>query len=194
MNDNTLILICLVVIILLSCKLYCNNDKVKANQAYISALENENAEIAADRMLVLDSVDVLIKRLDQSETEKVNATLWYLAQTRAAKNNMLKRYGNVQIDTFNNAYLDSNAVDSVNKLAIAYDFEVKDGKTKDTIITHLTNANLQADSLLTNKDKIITAVKEDAKFEKTARKFWQGFAIGVGVFQAVIVYIAVSAK
>jgi hypothetical protein len=190
MNDNTLILICLVVIILLSCKLYCNNDKVKANQAYISALENENAEIAADRMLVLDSVDVLIKRLDQSETEKVNATLWYLAQTRAAKNNMLKRYGNVQIDTFNNAYLDSNAVDSVNKLAIAYDFEVKDGKTKDTIITHLTNANLQADSLLTNKDKIITAQEKNNKRATKLAKKWQRISYGLAALTAIILITA----
>jgi hypothetical protein len=190
MNNNTLTLLCLAVIILLSCKLYCNNDKVKANQAYINALENENAEIAADRMLVLDSVDVLIKRLDQSETEKVNATLWYLAQTRAAKNNMLKRYGNVQIDTFNNAYLDSNAVDSVNKLAIAYDFEVKDGKTKDTIITHLTNANLQADSLLTNKDKIITAQEKNNKRATKLAKTWQRISYGLAALTAIILITA----
>jgi hypothetical protein len=190
MNNNTLTLLCLAVIILLSCKLYCNNDKVKANQAYINALENENAEIAADRMLVLDSVDVLIKRLDQSETEKLNATLWYLAQTRAAKNKMLKRYGNVQIDTFNNAYLDSNAVDSVNKLAIAYDFEVKDGKTKDTIITHLTNANLQADSLLGNKDKIITAQEKDNKRATKLAKTWQRISYGLAALTAIILITA----
>jgi hypothetical protein len=186
MNNNTLTLLCLAVIILLSCKLYCNNDKVKSQDAYIDALENENAEIAADRMLVLDSVDVLIKRLDQSETEKLNATLWYLAQTRAAKNNMLKRYGNVQIDTFNNAYLDSNAIDSVNKLAIAYDFEVKDGKIKDTIITHLTNANLQADSLLTNKDKIITAQEKDNKRATKLAKAWQHISYVLAALTAIV--------
>jgi hypothetical protein len=190
MNNNTLTLLCLAVIILLSCKLYCNNDKVKANQAYISALENENAEIAADRMLVLDSVDVLIKRLDQSETEKLNATLWYLAQTRETKNKMLKRYGNVQIDTFNNAYLDSNAVDSVNKLAIAYDFCVKDGKTKDTIITHLTTANLQADSLLGNKDKIITAQEKDNKRATKLAKTWQHISYGLAALTAIILITA----
>jgi hypothetical protein len=190
MNNNTLTLLCLAVIILLSCKLYCNNDKVKANQAYINALENENAEIAADRMLVLDSVDVLIKRLDQSETEKLNATLWYLAQTRAAKNKMLKRYGNVQIDTFTSAYLDSNAIDSVNKLAIAYDFEVKDGKIKDTIITHLTTANLQADSLLTNKDKIISAQEKNNKRATKLAKTWQHISYGLAAVTAIILITA----
>jgi hypothetical protein len=190
MNNNTLTLLCLAVIILLSCKLYCNNDKVKSQDAYIDALENENAEIAADRMLVLDSVDVLIKRLDQSETEKLNATLWYLAQTRAAKNNMLKRYGNVQIDTFNNAYLDSNAIDSVNKLAIAYDFEVKDGKIKDTIITHLTTANLQADSLLTNKDKIITAQEKNNKRATKLAKTWRYISYGLAAVTAIILITA----
>jgi hypothetical protein len=196
MNNNTLVAIALIALAIVSFKLHCTNNEVKQRDNYINELQNENAEIAADRMLALDTVDVLKKKLNQSETEKQEAILNYQAATRATKNAMLKHFGKVTIkhDTIQIACLDSNAVDSVNRLAIAYDFCAKDGKTKDTIITHLTNANLQADTLLTNKDKVITAVKEDAKFEKTARKFWQGLAIGVGAFQAVIVYIAVTAK
>jgi hypothetical protein len=190
MNNNTLLAIALFAIIILSFKLHCTNEDKKHRDNYISELENENAEIAAERMLVLDSVDVLKKKLTQSETEKLNATLWYLAQTRAAKNKMLKRYGNVQIDTFNNAYLDSNAIDSVNKLAIAYDFCVKDGKTKDTIITHLTTANLQADSLLGNKDKIITAQEKDNKRATKLAKTWQHISYGLAALTAIVLITA----
>jgi len=192
MNNNTLTLLCLAVIILLSCKLHCTNEDKKNRDNYISELENENAEIAADRMLVLDSVDALIKRLDQSETEKLNATLWYLQQTRAVKNEMLKRFGKVTIvhDTIEIACLDSNAVDSVNKLAIAYDFEVKDGKIKDTIITHLTTANLQADSLLTNKDKIITAQEKNNKRATKLAKTWRYISYGLAAVTAIILITA----
>jgi len=194
MNNNTLLAIALFTITLLSFKLHCTNEEVKQRDGYISELENENAEIEADRLLILDSADVLKKKLTQSEVEKQTALSNYQKATRATKNEMLKRFGGVKIvhDTIQVACLDTTAVDSINKLAIAYDFEVNNGKTKDTIITHLTNANLKADSLLTNKDKIITAAKEDAKFEKQGRKFWQGLAIGLGAFQAVIVYIAVK--
>jgi hypothetical protein len=101
---------------------------------------------------------------------------------------MLKRYGNVQIDTFNNAYLDSNAVDSVNKLAIAYDYSVKDSKTKDTIIAHLTNANLKADTLLANKDTIIKAQTKIAKKANNLVKVWQGVSYGLAAL-TLIVYI-----
>jgi hypothetical protein len=192
MNDNTLLAIALFAIIILSFKLHCTNEAQKHRDNYISELENENAEIAADRMLVLDSVDALIKRLDQSETEKLNATLWYLQQTRAVKNEMLKRFGKVTIvhDTIEIACLDSNAVDSVNKLAIAYDFEVKDGKIKDTIITHLTTANLQADSLLTNKDKIITAQEKNNKRATKLAKTWRYISYGLAAVTAIILITA----
>jgi len=188
MNNNTLLAIALFAIIILSFKLHCTNEAQKHRDNYISELENENAEIAADRMLVLDSVDVLKKRLGQSETEKLNATLWYLQQTRAVKNEMLKRFGKVTIkhDTIPIACLDSNAVDSINKLAIAYDFEVKDGKTKDTIITHLTNANLQADSLLGNKEKVITELKKQREKSNRLAKTWQHISYGLAALTAIV--------
>jgi len=188
MNNNTLLTLCLVLITMLSIKLHCTNEQLNKELAIVNALENENATIAADRMLVLDSVDVLQDKLKESEKEKLNAKLLYLQQTRAVKNKMLKRYGNVQIDRFNNAYLDSNAVDSVNKLAIAYDYSVKDGKTKDTIIAHLTNANLQADTLLANKDTIIKAQTKVAKKANNLVKVWQGVSYGLAAL-TLIVYI-----
>jgi hypothetical protein len=188
MNNNTLLTLCLVLITMLSVKLHCTNEQLNKQLAEVNVLENENAEIAVDRMLVLDSVDVLQDKLKESEKEKLNAKLLYLQQTRAVKNKMLKRYGNVQIDTFNNAYLDSNAVDSVNKLAIAYDYSVKDSKTKDTIIAHLTNANLKADTLLANKDTIIKAQTKIAKKANNLVKVWQGVSYGLAAL-TLIVYI-----
>jgi hypothetical protein len=188
MNNNTLVAIALIAIVILSFKLHCTNEQVKQRDNYINELQNENAEIAADRMLALDTVDVLKKKLDKSETEKQEAILNYQAVTRATKNAMLNRFGKVTIihDTIEIACLDSNAVDSINKLAIAYDFEVKNGKTKDTIITHLTNANLQADTLLINKDKIITAQQKANKKATQLAKTWQHISYGLAALSVII--------
>jgi hypothetical protein len=188
MNNNTLLTLCLVLITMLSVKLHCTNEELNKELAIVNALENENATIATDRMLVLDSVEVLQDKLKESEKEKLNAKLLYLKQTRAVKNKMLKRYGNVQIDTFNNAYLDSNAVDSINALSIHYHFCVEDNKTKDTIISHLTNANLKADTLLANKDTIIKAQTKVAKKANNLVKVWQGVSYGLAAL-TLIVYI-----
>ena len=184
MNNNTLLTLCLVLITMLSVKLHCTNEQLNKQLAEVNVLENENAEIATDRMLVLDSVDVLQDKLKESEKEKLNAKLLYLQQTRAVKNKMLKRYGNVQIDTFNNAYLDSNAVDSVNKLAIAYDYSVKDSKTKDTIITHLSNV-VQADSIIiASQQKSMKLHKKTAKINAIKAVLWSGL---VGVIIGLVI-------
>lgn len=188
MNNNTLLALALITITLLSFKLHCTNEEKKQRNNYISELENENAEIEADRLLALDTVDVLKKKLVQSEAEKQEALSNYQAQTRAVKNEMLKRFGGVKVirDTIEIACLDTNAVDSINKLAIAYDFEVKDGKTNDTIITHLTHANLQADSLLVNKDKVITELKKQREKQNRLAKTWQHISYGLAALTAIV--------
>ena len=71
MNNNTLVTLCLVVITMLSVKLHCTNEQLNKELAIVNALENENATIATDRMLVLDSVDVLNATL---EAERIALT------------------------------------------------------------------------------------------------------------------------
>jgi len=187
MNNNTLVTLCLVVITMLSVKLHCTNEQLNKELAIVNVLENENATIAADRMLVLDSVDVLNDKLKESEKAKAKALLAYKKKSRAAKTESIKKFGTITI-VDDIPCLDSNTVDSINKLAIHYLYCVEDSKTKDTIIAHLTNANLKADTLLANKDTIIKAQSKVAKKAINLVKVWQGVSYALAAL-TVIVYI-----
>ncbi len=184
------------VLILVSVALFASvvdrcNDRYK-HAAQVTEYDNVIADLEADRLLILDSVDVLNEQL-QVEREALPKRLNEYSKLPVKERiKLITKVDTLVVITDTSACLSIAGVDSVNKLTIHYQSCVVQSATKDTIITHLTNANLKADSLLTNKDKIITAAKEDAKFEKQGRKFWQGLAIGLGAFQAVIVYIAVK--
>lgn len=184
------------VLILVSVALFASvvdrcNDRHK-HAAQVTEYDNVIADLEADRLLILDSVDVLNEQL-QVEREALPKRLNEYSKLPVKERiKLITKVDTLVVITDTSACLSIAGVDSVNKLTIHYQSCVVQSATKDTIITHLTNANLKADSLLTNKDKIITAAKEDAKFEKQGRKFWQGLAIGLGAFQAVIVYIAVK--
>jgi hypothetical protein len=164
MNNNTILAIAFLVIAMLSIKLHCTNDELNTKTAEVNALENENATLESDRMFVLDSVKVLQEKLKDSEAKKGNALIAYKGKTRAEKTEIIKSFGVVTIVN-EQPCLDSNAVDSINALSIHYHFCVEDNKTKDTIITHLTTANLQADTMLINKDKILKLHKKAAKIK-----------------------------
>ena len=187
MNNNTLLTLCLVLITMLSVKLHCTNEELNKELAIVNALENENATIAVDRMLVLDSVDVLNDKLKESEKAKDKVLLAYKKKSRLAKTESIKNFGYITI-VDDAPCLDSNAVDSINKLAIHYSYCVEDSKTKDTIISHLTNANLKADTLLANKDTIIKTQTKVAKKANKLVKVWQGVSYGLAAL-TLIVYI-----
>jgi spore maturation protein CgeB len=164
MNNNTILAIAFLVIAMLSIKLHCTNDELNTKTAEVNALENENATLESDRMFVLDSVKVLQEKLKDSEAKKGHALIAYKGKTRAEKTEIIKSFGVVTIVN-EQPCLDSNAVDSINALSIHYHFCVEDNKTKDTIITHLTTANMQADTMLINKDKILKLHKKTAKIK-----------------------------
>ena len=187
MNNNTILALCLVVITMLSVKLHCTNEQLNKKLEVVNALENENAVILADRLLILDSVNVLQEKLKESEKSKVKSLLAYNKKSRLAKTESIKKFGSITI-VDDVPCLDSNAVDSINKLAIHYSYCIEDSKTKDTIISHLTTANLKADTLLANKDTIIKAQTKVAKKANNLVKVWQGVSYGLAAL-TLIVYI-----
>jgi hypothetical protein len=170
---------------MLSVKLHCTNEQLNKKLEVVNALENENAVILADRLLVLDSVNVLQEKLKESEKSKVKSLLAYNKKSRSVKTQSVKKFGPIII-VDDVPCLDSNTVDSINKLAIHYAYCVEDSKTKDTIITHLTNANLQADTLLTNKDIIINTQSKAAKKANRLVKVWQGVSYGLAALSLII--------
>jgi hypothetical protein len=190
MNNNTLVALSFIVIVMLSFKLHCTNEELNKQLDEVYYLENQNATIDADRLFVLDSVKVLQEKLQESERSKSKSLLAYNKKSRAAKTQSVKKFGPIKI-VDDAPCLDSIAVDSINKLAIHYIYCVEDSKIKDTIITHLTNANLQADTLLTNKDIIIKTQSKAAKKANRLVKVWQGVSYALA---ALTVIVLISSK
>ena len=183
MNNNTLVALSLIVIALLSFKLHCTNEQLNKELAEVSYLENQNATIEADRMLVLDSVKVLQEKLQESERSKSKSLLAYNKKSRTSKTESIKKFGTIKI-VDDAPCLDSVAVDSINKLAIHYLYCEEDSKIKDTIITHLSNV-IQADSvIIASQQKSIKAHKKTAKINAIKAVLWSGL---VGVIIGLVI-------
>ncbi len=132
-------------------------------------LEKEIDSIEANNMLIMDSVKTLNKKLSSIEDKKLASIAAYKAKSRKEKNNDLKRFGGIVLED-NKPCLDSNATDSINKLAIQYDACIETSATKDTIIGFLTDLNANKDTIISVKDNIIASVEKTHKDYKKAAK------------------------
>lgn len=139
----------------------CNSDKQHAAQ--VTEYDNLVADLEADRLLALDSVDLLKEAL---KTERDALTLRLKEYSSLPVRDRIKivtRIDSFAIPTDTGAILSMRGVDSVNKLTIHYQSCMAQSARKDTIITHLTNV-VQADSI------IIETQKKQAKAQKKAAK------------------------
>ena len=139
----------------------CNESHKHAAQ--VTEYDNTIAELESDRLLILDSVDVLNATL---EAERISLTKRLNEYTKLPTKERIKLITNVDsfaIPTDTGAILSLHGVDSVNKLTIHYQSCMFQSEIKDTIITHLTNV-VQTDSV------IIETQKKQAKAQKKAAK------------------------
>lgn len=140
---------------------HCNSNKQHAEQ--VTEYDNTIAELEADRLLILDSVDVLNSTL---EAERIGLTKRLNDYTKLPTKERIKLITKVDsfaIPTDTGAILSLHGVDSINKLTIHYQSCVVQSAIKDTLITHLTNV-VQADSI------IIETQKKQYKAQKKAAK------------------------
>jgi hypothetical protein len=165
MNNNTLVTLCLVVITMLSVKLHCTNEQLNKELAIVNALENENATIAADRMLVLDSVDVLNATLEAERIALNNRLDGYKMKPTKERIKLITKIDSLAIQTDTGAILSMHGIDSINVLSLSYASCVIQSSIKDTIITHLSNV-VQADSvIIATQQKSMKAHKKTAKIK-----------------------------
>ena len=139
----------------------CNHDREYDYE--INALDNKVAALEADRMLILDSVDVLNESLQVERDALPKRLNEYSNKPVKERIKLITLIDTFAIQTDTGAILSLHGVDSVNKLAIHYQSCVVQSEIKDTIITHLTNV-VQADSI------IIETQKKQAKVQKKAAK------------------------
>lgn len=141
----------------------CNDSHKHAAQ--VTEYDNVIADLEADRLLILDSVDVLNEQL-QIEREALPKRLNEYSKLPANERiEQIKRIDPQAITTDTNAILSLHGVDSVNKLTIHYQSCMVQSAIKDTLITHLSNV-VQADSsIIASQQKHMKQYKKAAKIE-----------------------------
>lgn len=149
---------------------HCNENQKHTQQ--VTEYDNLVAELEADRLLALDSVDLLNEALKTEKDALPLRLKEYSSLPVMERIKVVTRIDSFAIPTDTGAILSMRGVDSVNKLTIHYQSCVVQSAIKDTLITHLTNV-VQADSV------IIQTQKKQAKAQKKAAK--------IGVIKAAVV-------
>ena len=160
----------------------CNHDKLHYEE--VTALDNKVAELEADRMLILDSVDALNESL-QVEREALPKRLKeYSKKSVKERVKLITLIDTFAIQTDTGAILSMHGVDSVNKLTIHYQSCMVQSEIKDTIITHLSNV-IQADSvIIASQQKSMKLHKKTAKINTIKAVLWSGL---VGVIIGLVI-------
>lgn len=142
---------------------HCNSNR--EHSAQVTDYGNVMAELEADRLIILDSVDVLNEQL-QIEREALPKRLnEYSKLPSKERIKWITKIDTLVVITDTSATLSIAGVDSVNKLTIHYKSCMVQSSIKDTTIKHLTNA-VQKDSVyIDNQNKELKRQKKAAKIE-----------------------------
>lgn len=141
----------------------CNESHKHAAQ--VTEYDNTIAELEADRLLILDSVDVLHATLEAERISLTKRLNDYSKLPTKERIKLITKVDSFAIPTDTGAILSLHGVDSVNKLTIHYQSCVVQSAIKDTLITHFTNV-VQADSIIIGtQQKMMKAQKKAAKIK-----------------------------
>jgi len=139
----------------------CNHDKI--HYAEVTTLDNKLAIVEVERLLILDSVDVLNETIQAERMALTNRINKYAKMSPKERIKLITRIDSFALPTDTGAILSLYGVDSVNVLAMAYESCIMQSAVKDTITTHLKHV-IAADSL------IITSQQKSMKEHKKAAK------------------------
>lgn len=141
----------------------CNESHKHAAQ--VTEYDNTIAELEADRLLILDSVDVLHATLEAERIALTKRLNGYNMLPVKERIKLITKVDSFAIPTDTGAILSLHGVDSVNKLTIHYQSCMVQSGIKDTIISHLTKV-VQADSVIIGtQQKMMKAQKKAAKIK-----------------------------
>lgn len=160
----------------------CNHDK--AHYIETTTLENQVATLEVNRLLTLDSVDVLNATLEAERMALTNRINNYTKLPTKQRIKLITKIDTLAIPTDTGAILSLYGVDSINVLAISYQSCVTQSEIKDTIITHLSNV-IQADSvIIASQQKSMKLHKKTAKINAIKAVLWSGL---VGVIIGLVI-------
>ena len=160
----------------------CNHDK--AHYIQTTTLDNQIATLEVDRLLILDSVDVLNATIEAERLALTNRISKYTKLPSKQRIKLITKIDTLAIPTDTGAILSLYGVDSINVLALSYESCVTQSVVKDSIITHLSNV-VQADSLIiASQQKSMKAHKKTAKINMIKAAIWSGL---VGVVIGLVI-------
>lgn len=154
----------------------CNSDKQHAAQ--VTEYDNTIAELEADRLLILDSVDVLNATLEAERIALTKRLDGYKMLPTKERIKLISKVDSFAIPTDTGAILSLHGIDSINVLSLSYASCIIQSVVKDSIITHLSNV-VQADSLIiASQQKHFKAHKKTAQIKLIKAAVWSGL-VGV---------------
>ena len=156
----------------------CNHDKI--HYAEVTTLDNKLAIVEVERLLILDSVDVLNETIQAERMALTNRINKYAKMSPKERIKLITRIDSFALPTDTGAILSLYGVDSVNVLAMAYESCIMQSAVKDTIIKQYINV-IQADSLI-----ILSQQKSMIEQKKTAKIKIIKTAV-YGVFAGILV-------
>lgn len=160
----------------------CNHDK--AHYIQTTTLDNQIAILEVDRLLTLDSVDVLNATIEAERLALTNRINNYSKLPSKQRIKLITKIDTLAIPTDTGAILSLYGVDSINVLAMSYESCVTQSEIKDSIITHLSNV-IQADSvIIATQQKSMKLHKKTAKINAIKAVLWSGL---VGVIIGLVI-------
>lgn len=160
----------------------CNHDKI--HYAEVTSLDNKIAIIEVERLLILDSVDVLNETIQAERMALTNRINKYAKMSPKERIKLITRIDSFALPTDTGAILSLYGIDSINVLAMSYASCVIQSVVKDSIITHLSNV-VQADSvIIASQQKHFKAHKKTAQIKLIKAAVWSGL---VGVIIGLII-------
>lgn len=165
---------------------HCNENKKHAVQ--ITEYDNLVAELEADRLLILDSVDILNEQLKLEREALPKRLNDYSKLPTKERIKLITKIDTMAITTDTMAILSIHGIDSINKLTIHYQSCMVQSAIKDTTIKHLTNV-VEKDSVYIDKQNKEFEDYKQKEASRNKKSYWRGFKHGSGVatgFFAVI--------
>jgi hypothetical protein len=175
-KDLVVILLAAIIVMLVISR--CNNDHKHAAQ--VTEYDNLVADLEADRLLILDSVDVLNEQL-QIEREALPKRLNEYSQLPTKERiKLITKVDTLVVITDTSACLSIAGVDSVNKLTIHYQSCMFQSAIKDSINKALLGV-ISNDSTQKETIKIEFEYYKKKEASRNKKTYWRGFKHGSGV-------------
>ena len=138
---------------------HCNTNKKQVAQ--LNEYDNLVADLETDRLLYLDSIDLLNQSIEAERLALTNRLNGYTKLPTKERIKLITNIDTLVVITDTSACLSIAGIDSVNKLTFHYQSCMIQSEIKDSIISQLNNV-VQADSVIIETQKKVAKAQQKA--------------------------------